>query len=203
MPLFPLIAILIYALLHSLLAAAGIKARSQRILGNRLYHGFYRLTYNVVSAITFLPVTWVIVTSPSNELWRVAMPFAGALLAIQAFGLVLLLVAVLQADPMRFAGVSQAIAFLKGHPLPLPAEKLQTRGLYGVVRHPLYLFSLLVLWLVPVMTDTFFAFAAGATLYFLIGSRIEERRLTREFGSEYARYRERVPWLLPRITLPG
>ena len=38
------------------------------------------------------------------------------------------------------------------------------------------------------------------TLYFAIGSRLEERKLVAEFGESYRRYQRRVPGLVP---LPG
>jgi protein-S-isoprenylcysteine O-methyltransferase Ste14 len=98
---------------------------------------------------------------------------------------------------LRFAGLRQALTYLRGEPLPLPAEKLQVSGFYGFVRHPLYLFSLLVMWPTPIMTDTFLGFVIGSTLYFILGSRLEERRLAEEFGASYAAYRRRVPWMLP------
>jgi len=38
------------------------------------------------------------------------------------------------------------------------------------------------------------------TAYFVIGSRLEERKLVREFGENYRRYQQSVPALMP---LPG
>jgi protein-S-isoprenylcysteine O-methyltransferase Ste14 len=37
----------------------------------------------------------------------------------------------------------------------------------------------------------------GATLYFTLGSLLEERRLEVTFGQAYRDYRQRVPWLIP------
>jgi protein-S-isoprenylcysteine O-methyltransferase Ste14 len=147
--------------------------------------------------VTFTPVALLIMLAPSNTLWRIPMPQAGVLLALQGLALLSLTVAVLQADPLRFAGISQALAYLRGDPLPLPPERLQVGGFYSLVRHPLYLFSLLTLWPTPIMTDTLLGFVVGATAYFLVGSRLEERRLAAEFGPQYREYRRRVPWLLP------
>ena len=36
-----------------------------------------------------------------------------------------------------------------------------------------------------------------ATLYFIFGSRLEERKLLTYYGDAYARYRTRVPGLFP------
>ncbi len=195
--MLPLLAILLFGAVHSLLAAFGVKAWARRVLGERAFEGFYRLLYNIFSVVLFIPVALTVMLTPATVIWRVPMPWAAALLALQLAALLGLLAAVLQADPLRFAGLKQALAYLRGEPLPLPPEKLQVRGFYSLVRHPLYLFTLLTLWPTPLMTDTFLGFAVGATLYFIIGSRLEERRLAAEFGDVYLRYRQRVPWLLP------
>lgn len=169
----------------------------RRRIGERAYEGFYRLLYNVFSTITFLPVGIVVLLTPARILWQVPLPWASILVVLQLTALTCLVLAVLQADPLRFAGLRQALAYWRGEPLPLPPEPLQTGGLYKLVRHPLYLFSLLVLWPVPVMTDVYLGFVIGATIYFLAGSMMEERRLAAEFGDDYHQYRRRVPWIFP------
>ncbi len=193
----PLLTIIAYGLLHSLLASRSVKRRIRVAIGERAYEGFYRLAYNVLSAILLAPIIFVLLVTPSQEVWRIPMPWAAVCLLIQTGSLIALIAAILQADPLRFAGISQALAYLRHEPLPLPPEPLQVRGFYGLVRHPLYLFSLLVLWPGPIMTDTLLGVAVGVTLYLLVGSRLEERRLAAEFGAAYTAYRRRVPWLLP------
>ena len=191
-----LLAILGYGLLHSLFAALGFKARLRRLMGERAFEGLYRLIYNVISAILLIPITGLLMAGPSTVVWRIATPWSVILMIVQLFGLISLTIAVLQANPLRFAGISQAMAYLNGDPLPLPPEKLQTGGFYSLVRHPLYLFSLLALWPIPTMTDTYLGFAIGATFYFVLGSLMEERKLAHAFP-DYHAYRQRVPWLLP------
>jgi protein-S-isoprenylcysteine O-methyltransferase Ste14 len=65
------------------------------------------------------------------------------------------------------------------------------------VRHPLYFFGLLFLWLTPVMTINLLTTYLLFTLYFYIGSFFEERRLRAEFGPAYRQYQQRVPRLIP------
>jgi protein-S-isoprenylcysteine O-methyltransferase Ste14 len=76
-----------------------------------------------------------------------------------------------------------------------------TPGLYRYIRHPLYLGFLLIFWSTPDMSIGRLLFAAGATTYVLVGARFEERSLLRRFGEDYARYRKRVPMLIPRPIL--
>jgi protein-S-isoprenylcysteine O-methyltransferase Ste14 len=50
------------------------------------------------------------------------------------------------------------------------------------------------------MTLGHLLFAAGMSAYILVGVRLEERDLVRYLGSDYERYREQVPQLVP---VPG
>ena len=104
-----------------------------------------------------------------------------------------LLAGVLQTGALRFLGLAQITGSADyGGP-----SKLEINGLYRYVRHPLYLFGLLILWLIPLMTWNILAFNLGATLYILVGIQFEERKLLKEFGQAYADYQRRVPMLIP------
>jgi len=59
----------------------------------------------------------------------------------------------------------------------------------------------MLIWPVTTMTDAYFGFAIGATIYFVVGSYYEEKRLLVVFGEDYAAYQRRVPWLFPAPTL--
>ena len=69
--------------------------------------------------------------------------------------------------------------------------------MYRYVRHPLYFFSLALIWATPVLTINWLWFNIGATLYFAVGSLVEERRLVRVYGDAYRQYQARVSWLIP------
>jgi protein-S-isoprenylcysteine O-methyltransferase Ste14 len=79
------------------------------------------------------------------------------------------------------------------------APRLVTEGWYRVVRHPLYLFSMLFLFSNPVMSSRWFALTLVSAVYFLAGALLEEKRLLLEFGNEYMAYKRTVPFLIPRI----
>ena len=77
---------------------------------------------------------------------------------------------------------------------------LQVDGPYRLVRHPLYLGWLLVVFGAAHMTGDRLLFAMVTTLYLVIAIPWEERSLLRSFGGEYARYMRDVRWrMIPFI----
>lgn len=197
-----ILALAAFAVVHSLTAGLGLKPWLKRRLGERVVEGWYRLAYNVFSVITLLPVGVLLVLLPDSVLYRIEGVGAVLLRLAQAVGVLGLVGALFVTDVWQFAGVRQAVAYLRGEPLPLPEPPLVISGMYRLVRHPLYFFSLLALWPMPVMTVNLLLFNIGATLYFVIGSRVEERRLVRSYGEAYRAYQQRVPGLIPLLRLP-
>ena len=49
----------VFAVLHSLTAATQTKRLFRRTFGERAYHGLYRLLFNALSGITYLPLWWL------------------------------------------------------------------------------------------------------------------------------------------------
>jgi len=194
-----LAALLLYGGFHSLTAATRVKAMFAGTLGDRAYLGLYRLLYSVVSVLTLLPILRLMAAHPGRTVWNADGIAAAGLLAIRGAGAIGLVVALLQVDLLRFLGIKGMIAYVRARQLPLPPEPLSTRGVYRLVRHPLYLFSLMALWASPTMTEAGLGFTLGATIYFVLGSLLEERKMMRTFGPEYVAYRKAVPWLIPFV----
>ena len=186
-----------FSALHSLTAGSALKQRLQKVLDARLVEGWYRLAYNLVSVVSIAPLLLLVAVLPDRNLYVVPPPYSFVLLCIQLVGAIGFLWGAFSVDLWRFIGARQVVAYLGGEPLPLPDEPLQQEGIYRLVRHPLYLFGLLMLWPIPVMTLNLLVASLGATLYVIIGSLIEERRLLNAYGEKYRQYRQRVPWLIP------
>jgi protein-S-isoprenylcysteine O-methyltransferase Ste14 len=180
-----------YAVLHSLLAALPLKNWARRVLGAGVER-WYRLAYNAVAVITLLPLFPLLVWLPTQTLYLVPASWRWLLVGGQLLAMAGLALALLQTGPFHFLGLAQVVA-----ERPAESGTLNVGGFYGWVRHPLYFFSLLFLWLTPVMTTNLLTVYLLFTLYFYLGSFLEERRLLAEFGSAYRDYQQRVPRLLP------
>jgi protein-S-isoprenylcysteine O-methyltransferase Ste14 len=74
------------------------------------------------------------------------------------------------------------------------------RGPYSLIRHPLYLFSILMIWSCPDLTADRLMLNITWTLWIIVGAHFEERDLVREFGDAYREYRRSVPMFLPRLN---
>ena len=187
--------IALWGIIHSLLASIAFKDFLRRTLGERLMK-FYRLLYNIFAFISILPVLYLMIALADKLLYQIPSPWSYLMRAGQVLSALLLLVAVLQTDVLSFVGLRQLFE----------AEKkgdLVVNGLYRFVRHPLYTFSLGILWLSPSMTVNSFIVYAALTVYILIGIIFEERKLLREFGQKYADYKSMTPMLLPGPKFGG
>ncbi|MBI1276488.1 MAG: DUF1295 domain-containing protein [Anaerolineaceae bacterium] len=186
-----------YGLVHSWLASTHLKQSLRQLVGNQLYYGLYRVSYNVVAIVTLTPILGLVVFRPGHSIWEVTGLARYGLLLIQAVGLIGVIVSLLQIQLGQFVGWTQVSAYFKGQPLPLPIEPLQFGGLYRLVRHPLYFFSLMVIWPMSTMSESLLAFNIGATIYFIAGSILEERKLVAVYGEAYRDYQRRTPALIP------
>ena len=75
-------------------------------------------------------------------------------------------------------------------------------GPYRWVRHPLYLFMILMIWACPDLTADRLLFNGLWTVWIVMGSILEERDLVFEFGDVYREYQRKVPMLIPRRLHP-
>ena len=75
---------------------------------------------------------------------------------------------------------------------PLSRREFQTRSLYRVLRHPVYLSFLGLIWFTPVMTADHAVLTGIWTLYIFTGSVLKDQRLLYYLGDSYAAYMSQV-----------
>ena len=184
-----MLSLVLWGIIHSLLASLFIKDLVRGLVGPTLFR-LYRLGYNVFAAASFLPVLYLMRSLPDQWVYSVPPPWSYFFIGGQFLSALLLLLALTQTDVLSFIGLSQIYKNQE-------SSALVTKGLYRYVRHPLYTFSLLFLWLTPTLTQNSIVVFLGATIYVLIGTWFEERKLIKNFGQAYAEYQLITPMLIP------
>jgi len=185
-----LLAMAIWGVVHSFLASHLAKDLFPIKSGGM---DFYRLLYNISAGISFLPVLYLMGTLPNQPLYKVAGTWGFVMMGGQLLSLLLLVVTLLQTDTLSFIGLRQLFGSEK-------QGVLVTGGFYRFMRHPLYTFGLLFIWLTPAVTLNSLTVYIGATIYIIIGAYFEERKLLRDFGDAYAEYRRNTPMLIPGLV---
>jgi len=191
--LWLVLAVLIWGVVHSVMASLEAKDWAQRVLGNGVMR-FYRLSYNIFSVISFAPILWLMAVLPDQVLYSIPVPWVYLLVAGQFGALVMLVVGVLQTDTLSFIGLRQLIEGEKR------SSRLVTHGLYRWMRHPLYSAGLLFIWLTPVMSINSLIVIISASIYIIVGALFEERKLEREYGTAYTKYKAITPMLVPGLV---
>jgi protein-S-isoprenylcysteine O-methyltransferase Ste14 len=200
-PFWPALAInlgllTVFALQHSVMARAPIK----RWLTRWIPPAAERSSYVLLSSLALCLLFWQ--WRPlGGTVWHFEHPVAaGLMLAGFAFGWLLVLCTTFLIHHFDLFGLRQVWLFFRGE--PYRQLRFVTPGPYRVVRHPLYFGWLCAFWFTPTMTVAHLVFALATTAYILIAIRLEERDLMAIHGSDYRRYRERTPMLLPRLPRP-
>jgi protein-S-isoprenylcysteine O-methyltransferase Ste14 len=175
----------LFALHHSIMARTGAKRWITRLVPANLE----RSLYVWIASILFLAVclTW---RPLPGVAWHVQGP--GVMLYIvQVFGAVLTLAAARIVGVWELAGVKQPDL---NQPIEFKAE-----GPFALVRHPIYLAWVLMVFAAPTMTMTRLLFAVVSTLYLVAAIPLEERLLVEHFGDRYRAYQQQMRWRL----IPG
>ena len=182
---------LVFAVFHSMLARQVVQARLEAFLGS-----YYRLAYNLLAVLKISLVLAIGKIWLSNNRY----PFFESKIALvtsfgtYVLGFIVLLVALAVYDLGRFSGITQIIT---GERISsLSNEPLQRRYLNRWVRHPLYTGAFLILW-GGANSSLGLWTAVFGTIYLIIGTSFEERKLMRIYGDEYSVYQQEVPKYFP------
>ena len=182
-----LILFTIFALHHSIMARTGAKAWITRIVPPDME----RSVYVWIASVLFLGVCWLWQPLP-GMVWDVRGLAAWLLTAIQLIGVAFTLRAARVVGVWELAGVKQP-------DLTKPIE-FRANGPFAIVRHPIYLGWVLMVFATPVMTTSRLLFAAVSTAYLIAAIPLEEASLVEAFGEKYRTYQRQMPWrLIPKV----
>jgi protein-S-isoprenylcysteine O-methyltransferase Ste14 len=176
-----------FAVHHSVLARPAVRARVAAAVPAPLERSVYTWT----SSLLFIAVCawWQPVPGVVYELGGAAAIAAWCVLVA---GIVVTLRGAARLDVLDLSGVRAVVR--QRQPGPPEHVPLETRGLYGFVRHPVYFGWVLIVFGTPHMTATRLVFALVSTAYLVLAVPFEERSLIRAFGAQYQEYQRRVRW---------
>lgn len=178
-----------YCFIHSLLIADSVKERAERLLGERFR--FYRLTYNALSVILLLPVLLYRARIESRSFLSYHGLSSVFPVLLVSGGLFLFYLGAKAYDMKEFLGLRQI-----GKRTSPEGDNFSNDGILAFVRHPWYMAGIMVIWGRDLDSRALVTNAV-LTLYFIVGSYLEERKLLRRFGDQYRLYRQEVSMLLP------
>ena len=179
----------VFALHHSVLARASVKAWMSRIVSPALERPVYVWTASIL--LIGVCLLW---RPLPGELYVVRGPLAVLLVGLQIAAIVMTICASASVGVLDLAGVGPLLRARSENHVPL-----RTTGLYGIVRHPLYFAWFILVFSAPHMTMTRVVFAVVSTAYLALAIPFEERGLISAFGDGYRSYRRKVRWRM----LPG
>lgn len=158
---------------------------------------YYRLLYNGLSLVTLVPL--IILTKltkgPVIVSWE---GYAGFMrLIFLVIALLLFRGGAKKYDLQYFLGIKQ-LRTGEEHLLLSEKEEFIDTGIFAVTRHPWYLGSLFFIWsMLAQYTLPVFLAACILSVYLVIGTILEERKIVAQYGASYCHYRRRVSMLFP------
>ena len=161
------------------------------------YFRFYRLLYNFLSISTVIPLIYY----SYNLKGEVIFIWQGYILLIKyillIITLILLLAGYLKYDMSAFIGIKQ-IKSGKKYPALSSTGEIDSSGILGIIRHPWYLAALIFIWInYREMHVSRLIVNIILTIYLVMGTILEERKLIIELGDDYRKYMSKVSMLFP------
>jgi protein-S-isoprenylcysteine O-methyltransferase Ste14 len=172
----------VFALHHSVLARTGAKQGVRSLVGEHLE----RSVYVWIASLLYM-AAWVLWRELPGTLYRHAGPWAVVHWSVVGLGFAITFAASRLIDPLDLAGVRQATHTSR-------STTLEVVGPYRLVRHPIYLGWLLIVFGAPEMSWTRLEFAVVSSAYLFLAVPFEERGLVDTFGDAYRDYQRRVRW---------
>jgi protein-S-isoprenylcysteine O-methyltransferase Ste14 len=184
---------IIWCALHSGMISVTATGYLKRWLGKRFR--IYRLIFNLVALVTLIPVIIYEqgLRGPMLFRWEGFLILFQVILLISA--LLLFLAGARHYDLLQFSGLRQ-IKTGSSHNALTETGELDTAGILDITRHPWYLGAILIIWTRDINISALVTNII-LTLYFIVGTVLEERKLLIEHGDDYRRYQQKVSMLIP------
>jgi methanethiol S-methyltransferase len=183
-----------YCALHSYLISTRFTNLMIHLLRN--YYAFYRLFYIVISFVLLVPLINFTGQLDTKIIITYEYPFSIVRYTLVAGSLFMFFFAFFfNYDSLSFFGIRQILNFNKIENNDRSSQ-IRKNGLLGLMRHPMYLALIIYLWC-QTFTMMNVVINAVLTVYVIIGTILEEKKLVLEFGETYIKYQQEVPMLIP------
>ena len=175
---------------HSGMIRRGVKQRFAKLIPNT----YYPALYSIASGATLFAL--VLFWQPTTTfLFRLQGPICWLSAAIVLLAVAGFAWGVHSLRGFDAFGTLTLKAALRG--TSAPSSAFVARGPYLYVRHPLYLFALILIWSTPRFSTDQLLFNVLWTAWVIVGTKLEERDLLVDFGQTYRQYQASVPMLIP------
>lgn len=151
-------------------------------------------SYATIASLQLL-ILFTLWTPSGVVLWRAEGAAFWTLCLCYAGSWLLLTKASFDAGPSVQSGALGWIALLRGRRPVFP--DMPERGLFRLVRQPIYVAFALTLWCVPVWTPDQVLVASVYTVYCITAPRLKEQRFLKIYGDRFRAYQARVPYWIP------
>jgi len=187
------IAFIAYFVMHSLLASLSFKRWVHHRWPQRMHA--YRLSYNFLAILLLIPLLWFMHQNPGPLIWQWPGLLNWLMKGFTVAAALGFFWSLKSYDNMVFLGVTQ---WRNRHTVNNAdeCEQLHISTLHRFVRHPWYFFFIVILWTQNLHLAQLIVYGL-VTLYFVIGSHMEERKLIAQYGEAYREYARQVPGLIP------
>lgn len=187
-----------YCYLHSYLIS--IKFTDYMIRSLKNYYAFFRIFYIVISLVLLVILINYTDSLGAENVIVLTTPWKIIRYILTAVTLTIFFWAFFfNYDALEFFGIRQIINFKKIKETNA-SEKIKKNGLLGIIRHPMYLALIVFLW-VNTVSITDIVVNITLTIYVIIGTILEEKKLVLQFGDAYIKYQKEVPMLIPFIKM--
>ena len=172
----------VFALHHSVLARSGMKQQLLKLIPASAERSLY-----VWVASALLVLVCVLWQPLPGVVYQTSGATTIVLHLIQLLGVVLTIRGASVIDPLELAGIRQASE-------PTPSSPLKIVGPFRLVRHPIYLGWMLMVFAAPNLTVNRLLFAVISSAYLILAIPWEERSLVAAHGDQYRAYQQTVRW---------
>ena len=175
---------------HSIMIRKGVRMGLSGLIPDEYYDAFYGFSSGIALLVTMLlwqKIPGPIATAGGVFHWMLRalffLCFAGFHWGGKSLG---------PFDPFGVKKIKRLIQKRETRTMPLTV-----RGAYKCVRHPLYRFSVIMIWSCPEITMDRLLFNVLWTIWIVMATLLEERDLVINFGDQYREYQAKIPMIIP------